>query len=100
MKAEALEKHSYPTLTGDPDDETSNERNIAALKEQMTKIKLNHDSIRELLKRTFYRRRLVILDDPNPKSVRDITESYPALRKASFVSVCVLTLFWTICVHL
>ena len=65
-KTDSSEKHRYPSLAGDVDDDISNDRNIEALKEQMSKTKLNGDTIRELMKRTFYRRRLAILDDPNP----------------------------------
>ena len=81
-KTDRSDKHVYPSLTGSPDDDVSNERNIRALKDQMAKSKLNHGTIQELIKRTFYQMRIAILDDPNPKSVEEICETYPVLKKA------------------
>ena len=60
----------------------------------MSKNKLNQSAIQQLLRRTFYRRRLAILDDPNPKSVKEITEMFPALRKLSFVSVHCMNVYF------
>lgn len=86
-KVDIADKHNYPSIMAEPEDEVSNTRNVAALKDQMTKMKLNHEVIRGLMRNTFYCRRMAILDDPEPKSVRGIVEDYPLLKKAVFVSV-------------
>ena len=80
------EKHTYPSLVVEAEDEVSLARNKEALQEHMKKTKLNHEAIRELMNRTFYARRVAILDDPEPKSVQSIIEEYPMLRKNAFVS--------------
>lgn len=90
VKVESSEKHSYPPLTADPEDNVSDAQNVNAI----SKTKLNHEAIRELSKRTFHRRRLAILNDPSPRSVRDITDEYPALRKVSFVRNVVFICMW------
>lgn len=61
-------------------------RNVELMKDMLKKSNPNRESIRQLMSRTFYHRRVSILDDPNPKSVNDIAEEYPVLKKAVFVS--------------
>ena len=85
-KIDASEKHLYPPLTGDAEDEVAHSRNIEALKEHMSKTKVNYEAICELMRRTLLRRRSAITDNPNPSSVQEITEEYPVLKRASLVS--------------
>ena len=80
------DKHIYPSLEGEREDTISHERNIVIMKDMVKKNNPNCDAIRQLMSRTFYCRRVSILDDPTPKSVQDIVEQYPFLRKAVFVS--------------
>lgn len=80
-KVDITDKHDYPSVVAEPEDEVSNTRNVTALKDQMTKPKLNNEVIRELMRKTFYRRRVAFLDDPDPKSVQSLVKEYPVLKK-------------------
>lgn len=64
----------------------AHERNTGAMKELLKKPSPNRDAICQLMSRTFFRRRVSILDDPSPRSVQSITEEYPVLKKAVYVS--------------
>lgn len=79
------EKHTYPSLTlSDMEDDTANERNVALLKQEVAKSKPPIGNITSLMTRTFPQRRQWILDVSRP--VKVITEEYPCLCKALFVS--------------
>lgn len=80
----------YPSL-GEIEDETAYERNLSLLKEQVSKAKVNSDTVRALMKRTFNRRRKDIIE--GHKSVQELVEEFPMLRKAVFV--CWLHLYIT-----
>ena len=64
----------------------AHERNTGTMKELLKKTSPNRDTICQLMSRTFYHRRVSILDDPNPRSVQAITDEYPVLKKAVYVS--------------
>jgi len=81
------ERHTYPSLAlSDMEDDTANERNVALIKQEMSKPKPSTVSITSLMSRTFPRRRQWILDEIKP--VGEIMEEYPCLRRALFVCFC------------
>lgn len=79
-----LSKHPYPSLTLSCDDDTAHERHIKLLKQENGKLKPNMESVKELMIRTFPRRRKWILDEEH--LVVDICQEYPFLRKQTIVS--------------
>ena len=77
------------------DDEASHNRNVALLKDQIAKTRIDHNNIQILMRRTFPRRRMSILDGHVYNLVLDVVDEYPVLRKPSFVrcSLCVHVLY-------
>ena len=94
----APEKHSYPSLTMDEDDDVAFERNVSLMKHELGKQKLQSASIFSLMERTFTRRRQCMLDDC--KSVKEICEKYPCLSKSIYVSYYVYTCNHLVCIFL
>ena len=86
------DKHLYPSVLTDMDDEIAHERNRKLLKEEIAKPKLRFDIAQELMRRTFGKRRRWILDGENLKTTM-IVEEYPLLRKPLFVSFLTTILF-------
>ena len=78
------EKHAYPSLPFDAEDETATERNCSFLKQEMSKQKPHFDSVISLMQRTFAPRRQWILD--SVESVQQIVKEYPCLSKSVYVS--------------
>lgn len=77
------EKHLYPPMMFDNEDDVSVERNISLLRQEVSKPKPNVDTITSLMGRTFTERRQWILD--NVESVQEIVEKYPFLSKSTYV---------------
>ena len=77
-------KHAYPSMCANFDDETSHERFKQQLSKESEKAKPSKDHLIELMKRTFGRRRSWILDEA--ASVKEICREYGLLKKGSFVS--------------
>lgn len=86
------DKHLYPSVLTDMDDEIAHERNRKLLKEEIAKPKLRFDIAQELMRRTFGKRRRWILDGENLKTTM-IVEEYPLLPKPLFVSFLTTILF-------
>ena len=86
-KIEEVAKHSYPRLHGEPEDQTTHDRNIKLLKEEMAKMKPNSANVKNLMSHTFLHRREWILNSEIP--VSKILEEYSCLYK---LSICRLTL--------
>ena len=78
------EKHSYPSLPTNSEDETSILRNISLLKQELAKSKPNFDAVTSLMSRTFSFRRKHILD--TVQRVDDIVTECPCLSKPAYVS--------------
>jgi len=55
------EKHKYPSLPLDAEDDTATERSLFLLKQELSKSKPNTDSVMSLMKHTFTYRRQQIL---------------------------------------
>lgn len=77
------EKHSYPPLSLDVEDEVSLQRNMTLLQQELSKPKPHFDSVASLMYRTFPQRRQWILN--NTERVGDIIEKYPFLSKSVYV---------------
>lgn len=78
------EKHAYPSLEGEVEDETTHKRNVALLQDEMTKTKPVTGNVKSLMTRTFLNRREWILNSAIP--VSEIVTEYPCLKKVSYVS--------------
>lgn len=78
------EKHSYPSLPINSEDETAILCNISLLKQELAKSKPNFDAVTSLMSRTFSYRRKHILD--TVQRVDDIVGEYPCLSKPAYVS--------------
>ena len=76
------EKHSYPSLAFEAEDEV--ECNVLLMKQERAKSKPQSGSVTSLMNRTFARRRQWILDEI--KGIDEICEKYPCLSKSTFVS--------------
>ena len=61
-------------------------RNVKLMKDMLQKSNPSRESVRQLMSRTFHQRRVSILDNPDPQSVKDIAEEYPVFTKAAYVS--------------
>ena len=81
------EKHPYPSVLTNMDDDVAHERNRKLLQEEMSKPKLRHEVLQNLMARTFGKRRRWILDGEKLRTA-SIVEEYPLLRKPLFVSIC------------
>lgn len=82
-KAAAMNNHSYPSLVGEPEDETAHARNCSLLKTELGKARPDRESVFNLMERTFIRRRQWILS--NLPNVSSVIEEYPFLKKISYV---------------
>ena len=80
------EKHSYPSLAFEAEDEVAFERNVSLMKQELSKPKPQPGNVIMLMSHTFAGRRQWILDEIN--GVEEICEKYPCLSKAAFVSDC------------
>ncbi len=83
MAIESKAHHNYPTVEGSEEDDIAHERNLAQLKKSLKNSKPNHEVLRELMSRTFIRRRTYIIDEKKP--VQEICSDYPLLRKPNYV---------------
>ena len=72
-------------MTIEIEDDTTHKRNYDALKQEAAKANPKADILMDLMKRTFGRRRLWILESERP--IMKICEDYPPLKKAPYVSV-------------
>lgn len=77
------ERHSYPPLSLEVEDEMCIQRNMTLLKQELLKSKLHFDSVASLMHRTFPLRRQSILE--NVDSVAEIIQKYPFLSKSVYV---------------
>ena len=84
QKTIELGKHPYPSITLARDDDVAYERHMRMLNQEMEKLKPNMDNVKELMLRTFTRRRKWILDESH--LVVNICEKYPFLKKKAIVS--------------
>lgn len=66
------------------DDDVAYDRHMKMLMQEVEKLKPNMDNVKELMLRTFVRRRKWILDESH--LVVDIYKKYPFLKKKSIVS--------------
>ena len=86
--------HPYPELEENEEDDVSHNRNVQQMKKGLQGAKPNHESLKELMLRTFGKRRSSIITDMKP--VEQICSEYPLLQKANYVNVMLfLTLFYT-----
>ena len=77
-------KHPYPAIAFSMDDEDSHTREMDLLKAELAKPKSDMDRAKQLMCRTFTRRRRWLLEEERP--VADICTEYPFLRRLSIVS--------------
>ena len=81
------DKHHYPVEIPEcADDEESNSRNLSLLKDEVAKSKPSVLSLKELMKRTFTQRRILLTRAETPMLVKEILADYPPLTKSTFVS--------------
>ena len=78
------EKHPYPVIPPNAEDEISVSRNERSLQEETEKAKPNPQKLKELMARTLPNRVEWIRSECPPLSA--ILEKYPLLKKASYVS--------------
>ncbi len=78
------DKHSYPSVCGDSEDEKTHEENVQSLKEELRNPSPKSDIIKPLMSKTFRKRRTDILDSSN--LVSDICTDYPFFKTAKYVS--------------
>lgn len=82
-KVEDPEKHVYPSLEGEVEDDTTHRRNMSLLTEELEKSKPLLEKVKNLMKRTFMTRREKILN--SSKSVREMVMEYPFVKKVPYV---------------
>ena len=80
---ESTAVRTYPLLEENIEDDISHERNLQQIKKILQSAKPNHEICKDLMARTFVRRRSSIMD--NVKPVDEICFEYPLLRKSSYV---------------
>ena len=72
-----LEKHSYPSVSGESEDEATHEENVQTLQEELQKPRPKPETVKFLMAQTFRSRRGEIVDDP--KLVSENCTMYPSL---------------------
>ena len=77
-------KHPYSSFSIEIEDDTSHERNLTLLKKEAAQVKARLDVLKDLMKRTYGKRRKWILDGYD--SVRHVCSEYSPLKKAPIVS--------------
>lgn len=77
-------KHLYPSVDAEFDDDTSHDRNKLQLGKELDRAKPPKDRLVELMKRTYGRRRGWILE--GAVSVKEIIREYILLKRSAFVS--------------
>lgn len=55
-KVEVPEKHAYPSLKGEVEDETTHKRNVALLQSEVAKVKPMNANVKKLMTCTFLSR--------------------------------------------
>ena len=76
--------HEYPSCVVEIEDDTSHQRNLDALMQEVSKPNSRSDVLKDLMKRTYGRRRRWILEEE--RLVSTICAEYPPLKKAPYVS--------------
>ena len=77
------EKHTYPSVEFQEDDDVAFERKVSLMQQEVSKQKPQAASVTSLMQHTFTKRRQWILDEM--QSVKEICEKYPCLSKPVFV---------------
>lgn len=77
--------HDYPSSVVEIEDDTSHQRNLDALMQEVSKSNPRSNVMKDLMKRTYGRRRQWILEEE--RLVSEICADYPPLRKAPYVSL-------------
>lgn len=83
--------HPYPELSENMEDDISHERALQQINKELQNAKPNHEILKDLMTRTFRRRRSSILGDPKP--VEEICLKYPLLQKPNYVNLLNLFLY-------
>ena len=90
IKLAQKNKHAYPCIPENADDEASFGKHLDMLTSELAKPahRQNSSHLQELMKRTFSKRREWILEDEeeNDGPVKQIVTKYPLLTKATYVS--------------
>ena len=79
------QKHSYPSLSGEPEDDTTHFRNLTLLQEEMDKLKPSNKNLNNLMTRIFLNWREWILN--SEVTISQIIEVYPCLERVTYVSL-------------
>lgn len=82
-KMKAVNRHLYPALVPDADDDTSNSRNMTLLEEEIGKQEPNQESLKMLMCHTYCARRPTILES----EFKVMLKRYPVLKKSAYVSI-------------
>lgn len=77
------DKHAYAELDFETGDDVSVERNTDHLKKEIAKPKPKAEVVKQLIRRTIKARRNSVMSGDRPEVILD---SYPHLRKITFVS--------------
>ena len=77
-------KHPYCSFSTEIEDDTTHDRNLTLLKKEVMQVKVRLDVLKDLMKRTYGRRRKWIMDGYD--SVKHVCSEYSPLKKAPIVS--------------
>lgn len=81
-------QHYYPIpIPEAAEDDESHFRNFSRLKDEAGKSKPSVEVLKELMMRTYPRRRKWIIQDSPCPSVTEIVSDYPLLKKSTYVSI-------------
>jgi hypothetical protein len=90
IKLTSKNKHAYPCIPDNADDEASFGKHLDMLTSELAKpaYRQSTNNLQELMRRTFSIRRQWILEEKDDAdgSVRQVITKYPLLRKATYVS--------------
>ena len=89
-------KHPYSSFNTEIEDDTSHERNLTLLKKEAAQVKAMLDVLKDLMRRTYGRRRKWILDGYD--SVQHVCSEYLPLKKAPIVSALLMYIMSHSCI--
>lgn len=81
------DRHFYPAqIPGSADDDESQARNCSRLSEELAKAKPSSEVLKELMSRTYPKRRVWITKASPPPSLTEVMSDFPLLKRSSYVS--------------
>ena len=85
-KVESIDRHAFPKIAKDAEDEISYERHMKRLEEEMDKPRPSTSVLKDLMARTTKHRSFWIRDTTDTPTLQEVFSKAPLLKKSAYVS--------------